>query len=55
MTRRKRLPGFKTVIAHADQPKHASRDEAWSGVGPVLARRLGLAVILMSQFDKPLL
>ena len=40
MTRGKRLVCPRIVIHHAAQPEHATRDDAWVVVEPVLARIL---------------
>jgi len=40
MTRGQRLACPHIVVFHSNQPKYASRDEAWAAVGPILARIL---------------
>ena len=45
MPRGKRLPCPRIIVVHADQPKYASRDEAWAVAGPVLARILAQTIL----------
>ncbi len=50
MTRGKRLAGPRIIVSHSNQPKYASRDEAWAVVGPTLARIL--AQIIMREQEE---
>lgn len=44
MTRGKRLECPRIVVVQAEQLKHATREEAWAVVGPVLARILAQTI-----------
>jgi hypothetical protein len=44
MTRGKRLECPRIVVVQAEQPRHATREEAWAVVGPVLARILAQTI-----------
>lgn len=45
MTRGKRLGCPRIVVVQAEQLKHATREEAWAVVGPVLARILAQVIL----------
>jgi hypothetical protein len=45
MTRGRPIPAPKIVVVHSDQPRFASRDEAWTTVGPIWARILAQTIL----------
>jgi|GEM_PF-5480676 len=45
MTRGKRLACPRIVVSQANEPKHATQDDAWAAVRPVLARILAQAIL----------